>query len=200
MNKWIITSEERMHLRELAKKQLQYSKLPIMKEREEQWYKHNDLKGEIPMIHFETWTCEKDLLPPLKCTSEAARNIELQLNRDILNHEVIDDDRVVPSCFNIGWKINMVLFDLNIKRDHATDSKGGNLGFHINSPIKDLHEDMHLLKQTKYSVDKEGTLSWKAFVEEVLGDILPVKISMGSLNCSLTQNIINLMGMETMMF
>lgn len=200
MNNWIVTPEERIHLRELAKKQLEYSKLPIMKEREVLWYKHNDLKGEIPMIHFETWTCEKDLLPPLKCKSEAAKNIELQINREILNYETIGDDRVVPSWFNIGWNIKMVLFDLEIKKDHATDLRGGNLGFHINNPIKDLQEDMHLLKETKYSVDREGTLMWKSFVEEILGDILPVKISMGSLNCSLTQNVILLMGMETMMF
>lgn len=101
MDFWSISAEERKYLRELAKKQLEYSMLPVMKEREERWYRHNDLKTEIPMIHFETWTCENDLLPTFKCTSKPARDIELQLNRAVLNHELIGDDRVVPSCYMI---------------------------------------------------------------------------------------------------
>lgn len=52
MENWSITQEDRNYLRELAKKQLEYSKLPVMKEREQLWYKHNNLEGERPMIHF----------------------------------------------------------------------------------------------------------------------------------------------------
>lgn len=200
MDNWSITVAEREYLRELAKKQLEYSKLPVMKDREDKWYRHNDLKGEIPMIHFETWTCEEDLLPKFRCESEIARKIELQLNREMLNHELIGDDRVIPSWFNIGWDIKMSLFDLEIGKEHARDSQGRELGFHINYPIKDLQEDMGLLKPTVYKVDREGTFKRKAFLEDIFGDILPVKIGMGSLYFCLSQQIIYLMGMETMMY
>lgn len=201
MPNWSVTSEERMYLRELAKKQLEYSMLPIMKEREELWYNHNDLKGDRPMIHFETWTFENDLLPELKCTSEAARNIELQILREILNHESIGDDRVVPSWYNIGWDTRFVLFNMKVETEHATNAQGvESLGHRFKYLISDLQDDIKLLQPTVYNIDKESTFKWKAFVEDVIGDILPVKIAMGSLGCCLSQDIVHLMGMETMIY
>jgi hypothetical protein len=197
---WYVSTDERNYLRELAKKQLEYSMLPIMKERQKNWYKHNDLKGDIPMIHFETWTCENDLLPESKCTSEAAKRIELQINRDVLNHERIGDDRVVPSFQTIGWDIDFTLFNLKVDLKHSSDSQGRDLGHQFIHPVRNLHEDLHLLKPTYYAVDREKTLKWKAFTEEVIGDILPVKFGMGSPAISLSQHIVHLMGMETMIF
>ncbi|HEY5583406.1 MAG TPA: hypothetical protein VIK78_02825 [Ruminiclostridium sp.] len=201
MTNWSITSEEKIYLRELAKKQLEYSMLPIMKEREKLWYNHNDLKGERPMIHFETWTFENDILPKFKCTSEAAQNIELQIYREILNHEFIGDDRVVPSWYNINWNTKFVLFNMKVEAEHATNSQGSeSLGHRFKYLISDLQEDMKLIQPTVYSIDKESTLKWKAFVEDILGDILPVKIAMNSLDCCLSQDLVHIMGMETMIY
>lgn len=200
MSELFITSDERKYLRELAREQLDYSMLPIMKEREKSWYNHNDLKGDIPLIHFETRSCEQDLLPELECTSEAARKIELQIIREISNHKMVDDDRVVPSFFRMGWDNRMLLFNLQIEREFGIDSKGGHLGHHFKHPIKDLKDDQHLLKPTFHSVDRKETMQWKAFAEEILGDILPVKMSMGSFSCCLTQHVVHLMGMETMLY
>ncbi|MEI7884938.1 MAG: hypothetical protein WCI30_06270 [Clostridia bacterium] len=200
MNGWSITLEERIYLRDLAKKQREYSALPIMKRREMLWYKHNDLQGERPMIYFETWTFENDLLSLPICKSSAGKAIELNLKREMLNHELIDDDKVVSDSYHIDWNTDMLLFDLKIEEEHATDAHGGNLGFHIKSPITDLKKDMHLLKKTTYGVDREAVLIWKGFVEEVLGDILPVKFVGSSLGSSITQHLVRLMGMEKMLY
>ena len=40
-----ISSKDREYLRELASKQAEYAALPIMKEREENWFRLNDGKG-----------------------------------------------------------------------------------------------------------------------------------------------------------
>lgn len=200
MVNWHVTEEERKFLRELAKKQLEYSMLPIMKEREARWYEHNDLKGEVPMIHFETWTCQNDLLPKSKCSSEAAKIIEYSLNTEILNHERIGDDRVVKPWFSIGWDIKFSLFDIEVKQEHSKDSEGRDLGHQFMHPIKDLPEALKVLKKSSYSFDREKTLKWKSFVEDIFGDILPVKIGNGSPGIGLSQNIVHLMGMETMIY
>lgn len=200
MKDWTITIEEKNYLRELAKKQFEYSMLPIMKEREKLWYQHNDLKGPRPMLHFETWTFEKDILPELKCISEAARDIELHIQRDILNHEAIGDDRVVPSYYRIYWDTSFILFNLKVEAEHATNSNGDSLGHRFKYHISDLEKDLDMLQSSYYSIDKENTLQWKAFVQDILGDILPVKISMNSLGCCLSQDIVHLMGMETMIY
>lgn len=194
-----ITREEKIYLRELAKKQLEYAMLPIMKERERNWIRHNDLQGDVPMIAFETWTFEQEVLPALRCVSPAAREIELQIQREILNHEQIGDDKVIPPYFRIFWVLDTPIFDIRIQKVFAKDSQGRDIGYHNEYPIRDLEKELPLLKPTANRVDREATLQWKAFVDDTIGDILPTKISMNSFEFSVTMQALDLMGMEALM-
>lgn len=200
MHGWSMTNSEKQYLRELAKKQMEYSQLPIMREREKNWYLHNDLKGEIPMIHIETWTFEQDILAKPFCTSAGAKEIELQIKRSILNHEVIGDDRVVEDYFAVGWNIDFKVFNLNIEQEYANSSSGNNLGHKFIHPITDIESDIKKLEKSTFSVDKKKTEAWINFVNEAIGDILPVKLSMSSPSFCLTQIIVHLMGMENMIY
>ncbi len=200
MNHNSISKEDRAHLRELAKKQMEYAKLPIMEARRLRWYEHNDLGGDLPMIHFETWTCEADLLPEFRCTTEIGRNIERQLNRAVLNHERIGDDRVVPDYFSVGWHTHFILFDLPVSREHSADAEGRAIGHQFKHPITDLVADRDLLKPSVYDVDRESTMAQKTFLEDLFGDILPVHMGASGLGLSLSQHIVHLMGMEQMFF
>lgn len=191
-----MTDAERDYLRDLAIKQLEYSQLPIMKQREELWYKHNDLLGDRPMIHVEADTFEKDILPASRCNSEAAKRIELQLNRAVLNHEMIGDDKVIPSSYGACWDQKFIPFELEVNAKHSKDS----VGYQLLNPIRNLQEDMDLLKPSVFSVDKEKKLGWKAFVEEIVGDILPVKMEAGFFGIGLTCHVVRIMGMETMLY
>ena len=105
-NTFEITTQEREYLRELARKVIEYSNLPIMGERKKQWYAHNQLQGSKPPIVMEWYTFASDIFPGLKCKSESAKAIEGQLVAHIMNHELIDDDKVVPSFFPIHWQIS----------------------------------------------------------------------------------------------
>ncbi len=198
MTNLIITSEERNILRELARKQADYASLPIMAERRALWYRHNELRSDRPMLQVEPWTFERDILPPLRCRSEAAAAIELQIQRMILNHERIDDDRVVSPCFDIEWRRTFKLFGLEKETVHAIDSAGRDLGYQHKHPIADLAADLPSLGATVRGVDREGTLAWKAFVEEQIGDLLPVRLANGSPGVCLTQDLVHFMGMEAM--
>jgi hypothetical protein len=200
MENWIVFEVEKEYLRDLAKTQLEYASLPIMKERETLWYQHNDLMGVRPMVSFEAWTCEQDLLPQSRCESEAAKKIEYHLQREILNHEKIGDDRVVPSWYNLAWDLEFILFDLPVDLEHSTDSAGRDLGHQFLNPIKNIADDLHLLKPSRKIVDRERTLRWKAFLEDILGDILPVRMSMESPFVCLSQDVVHLMGMEQMIY
>lgn len=195
-----LPTAERALLRELARRQSELSALPIMAERTARWYEHNDLRGDRPMIHVEVDTFEHEILPALQCVSEAGRIIEHQLRRIVLNHDFIGDDRVIPPTFDIGWKTWFRLFDVTQQRTYSRDAKGRELGFHTEPAITNLAEDIHRLKPSAMGFDKEGTFAWKAFVEEAIGDILPVRIAGRSSVHVLTQDVVNLMGMEAMMF
>lgn len=196
-----VTLDERKYLRELAAKVLEYAHLPIMQERRRLWYNHNSLKGDRPMVVMEVESFEKDLLPPLQCTSDAAREIEYNLMKPIVNHELVDDDKVISPYYEVFWRINFRLLDLYIKTFHAKDNEGRDLGYAWQHPIRDLKSDFYLIKPSYYSVDRDYTMAWKTFVEEIMGDILPVKVKNRSLRWHFVPSsmIVNIMGQEKMM-
>lgn len=193
-----LPANEKTLIRELARRQLEVSQLPVMAERTARWYDHNDLKGTRPMVHVEVDTFEHELLPELVCQTEEGKILEHQLRRILINHDFIGDDRVVPGTFDIAWKTHFKLFGITQRRTYSKDTKGRELGYHVEPAIVNLTEDVKKLGPSEMGFDKEGTLAWKAYVEEVLGDILPVRIAGRSTSHVLTQNVVDLMGMEAM--
>jgi len=171
-----------------------------MEEREKLWYDHNDLRGSRPPIVMEWGGFADEVLPPLQCESESARAIERQLVSQIMNHELIDDDKVIPSFFPIYWRIGNRRLGIDFSVQHAKDSSGRELGQHVDPPIKDIVRDLRLLKPSEFSVDREGTLAWKAFVDETIGDILPTQLKNNTLDWFFCMTVVavNLMTMESL--
>ncbi|MGE5529030.1 MAG: hypothetical protein ACM3X6_07805 [Patescibacteria group bacterium] len=197
---WNLTENERIHLRELAKKQAEYAALPVMAERKRMWYDLNDARpGARPPVVVETWTFDRDFLPEsvFRCTTETGRKIEYQLLRNIRNHELIDDDKVMPDTFDIGWFIDIDEWGVKVGRETLKDSQGYETGFRYLHPIKDLGKDLAMLRPAACRVDRERTMAWKGFLENLFGDILPVEIRTGLFGGTmLTNRVIELMGME----
>ena len=197
---WDLPKDERSHLRELAAKQAEYASLPVMEERKQMWYDLNDgREGARPPVVIETWTFDRDFLPGdlFRCTSGTGRGIEGQLLRNVRNHELINDDKVIPDTFDVGWFVSIDELGVKIGRDSAKDSEGVTMGYRFHHPIKDLKKDLDLLKPAVCSVDRDRTMAWKEFVEDLLGDLLPVGISGGSYGCTmLTHRVVELMGMQ----
>ena len=120
-----ISREDKNILRELAKKQLEYANMPENVKRREEWYLHNDLKGERPMIHLEMATFEQEILPDrMRCSGAFARQVEKQLYGNFLNQELFDDDRVTPDHFGMGYDTYFTLFGIPIHVQETTDASG----------------------------------------------------------------------------
>ncbi len=197
-----ISSKERLYLRELAKKQFEYSQLPIMKERTELWFSHNDLKGEKPLIVMETDYFNEDLLPKRECSSEVARAIETELLIHITNHELVNDDKVVPGTFAVNRYIKHRDFDMELKINRVLDTTGKDLGYAFEHPMADLKNDFHMLKNSIYSYDHDATKKHKDFIQDILGDILKVEITNSSILwiMTFTARLVNIMGLERLMY
>lgn len=195
----IISKHDLSILRDLAAKQMEYAALPIMHERTREWFLHNELKGDRPMIHLELWTFGDEIIPDrLRCAGERARAIESSLLQNFLNYELFNDDKIVPPFFPLTIHVSFKLFNTDSKRDHAADSKGRQIGYKFEYLIDDLEKDIHKLEQTQWVSDLEGTFREKAFLEDIFGDILPVRIIGRCAGASLTQHVVHLMGMEAM--
>jgi hypothetical protein len=84
-----------------------------------------------------------------------------------------------------------------IVRHPIADADGIETGWEWEHPIKDLERDLGLLKPAVCSVDRESTWAWQAFLDELLGDALPVVIRTGCFgNTMLTYRVVELMGMQ----
>ncbi len=197
---YTIPDDERRYLRELARKQAEYAALPVMAARKQMWYDLNDARpGARPPVIIETWTFDRDFMPEniFRCTSPTGRAIERQLLRNIRNHELIDDDKVTPDTFDIGWHVDIDEFGLRIDREVVKDAQGIETGYRWLHPIKDLRRDFDLLKPAVCRVDREATYTWQAFLNDLFGDLLPVVIRTGAFgNNMLTHRVVELMGME----
>ena len=197
---WHIPDEERRYLRDLAQKQAEYAALPVMAQRKQMWYDLNDGRpGARPPVIIETWTFDRDFMPEsvFCCASPTGRAIERQLLRNVRNHELINDDKVIPDTFDIGWCVDIDEYGLHIDREVVKDAEGVETGYRWLHPLKDLERDLDMLKPAVCRVDRERTYNWQAFLDDLLGDFLPVIIRTGAFSSNmLTHRVVELMGME----
>lgn len=197
MDSYKIDQKDKIILRELAKRQYEFSQAEKNIKRIAEWYEHNSLRGKRPMIHLEMWTFADEIIPMrLQCEGEFAREIETKLYCNFLNQELFDDDRVTPDCFSMMYDTHFSLFNIPIKKHDANDS----IGHQFVSAVEDLEEDYEKLAETDFGVDMESTMRKKDVCEDTFGDILPVKIKMDGLYSVPTQMIVHFMKMENMMY
>ena len=194
--KEFITEREKVYLRELAKKQLEYASLPEMKEKEELWYAHNALQGKRPMVVMEEETFLGEIIPPLKCSSEMGKWMEGKLLQTIAAYEVTGDDKVVPDYFTVYEEIEVRPYNLDLKRRYASDG----IGYHIEPAFENVEDGLLMLEESVFTCHGDSTKEKADAAREVLDGILPVRIknNMNFWEFGLTQKVVNLMGMENM--
>lgn len=198
---YLISEKDREILREKARIQLDYANRPENSKRRHDWYLHNDLKGEKPMVQLELGSFADEIIPErMMCEGEFARSVEYALLSNYLNQALFDDDRVTPDYYPMTYDTHFCLFDIPVQVEHtkAIDGKQS-VGHHFVSQICDLQADYDKLKPSVFSVDLESTRAKQAAIEDAIGDILPVKLQMNALYSVPTQMIVHIMSMEDMM-
>lgn len=200
--KLMIGRKDREILRELAKHQLELANSLKNMERVALWKKHNICKGERPVIHIEVGTFQHEVIEPrLKCTNKIARAIEYQLYNNFINFELFDDDRVVPNFFPVQKDFYFSLFNIIVKESVMKNEDGIEQGHNFVHPIKDFAQDYSKLQKTsRYTTLSVYNNRKFAFLDDLFGDILPVRLVMSSLYAVPTQKVVHLMGMEPMFF
>ncbi len=190
--------DERSYLRELAKKQLELSQLPIMREREALWYAHNAAEGPRPMISVEEGHYWQEMAPEMKCTDPLHREMEYQLLNQIHRLTMIGDDRVTPDFYELKYGVYEKICGLGQAEDKGdVRASDGTAGYHIIPQIEIIEEDFDKVQPTVFSFPA-AVAEKKARIEELIGDILPVRMVNASNNWgpSPLRSIIGFMGME----
>lgn len=201
-------------LRGLAARWQEHAHHPVMKERRRQWQAVKDLRAERPMILVET--C---MLPDyigqgeLACRDPYLRNIEKSLFEIVRHTDEIGDDIVVDPYFRIPWAIEISDYGVPIQAFHALAVTGSDLGYSFNFGVQS-EADFRKLHLRARRVNREESLRQQAMLEDIFGDILPVKLGgfdyfdpdpgyrpwLGNLYGGLTMDLFKLIGNDNLLF
>ena len=189
-----VSAKDRQILRELAKKHLEYANSPENEAILKKWDALAKGRRETPTVRllFSNFTGEV-VTPRLTCEGDFARGVEAHMLSTLVGRELFGDDTPLSPTFDMQWRTWCRPFGISAK---LTRSTVVNNGFHIDPVIEDLADDFDKLRGGGFGADKEGTLKYKAEIEEIFGDILPVRMVMGSLPGGITNPLVHLMGME----
>lgn len=191
-----IEKQDREILRGLARKQLEYANSSKNEEILKKWDALAHGRKETPTVRLLFSNFPHEVITPrLQCVGNAARSIESTLLWTLVGRELFDDDTPISPTFDIQWKTWVEPFGTKPQRTRASGKN--QMGFHIDPVIDDLADDMDKLRGGSFGVDKESTIQKRELVEDVLGDILPTRMVMGSLLGAITNPLVALMGMET---
>jgi len=196
-----LCAQDRRILRDLAKRKVELAESPANAARRELWYAHDEHRSARPIVLAESGPVLDELLPAatFQCQDAWARDLERSFHQAIYDHTVLKDDHVLEPTHYVPWVVAFSDYGVH-ETDHYADNHG-QLGARTwTHPIADLDADFHLLKPRTFSVDRPKTLARKAFVEDLLGDILEVQIR-GSFYWTLgmTWTAIRLVGLQEFM-
>lgn len=195
--KEIISTRDKEILRGLAKKQLEEATTPQMDALRQEWYRNNACEAGRPMVTVELATFADDIIPSrLTCEGESARSLEAMFLRNIVNYTLFHDDTVINPYLSVGIPTTYKPFGIDVQIEHLENS----VGHHFTELIKDLEDDFHILKPALISADRKSGERYKEELSDLFGDILPIEFRGSSLCSVLTQDLVHIMSMETMLF
>ena len=190
-----IPNKDKKRLRELAKQLLDVANSESMAETVRLWKTHNACRGERPMIRIELDTFADEIIPPLQeCEGAEARELEWKLLSLYINPMLFGDDSVVRDFFPVQTSVFFKAFDLDIRVEYANHG----IGHHFASVVSDLETEFEKIRPSVFGIDKRATKAKVDFTNDVIGDILPVKMTGTTLCATLTQDIVHIMNMENM--
>ena len=174
------TGDERSYIRELARELAAIAESPENAAVMKRWRDVNALRRpDRAPVWCRPVDCWAEMLPEdaLHCQTPWYRVIERGFRQDLIKHEIGDDTPFfnqfpVPAVFH--WDPPN-LWGVEIAR-HTSPMAGGSWSY--DPPLKTA-ADFDRLQVPRYVYDREATQSALARADELLGDILPVRLSCG---------------------
>lgn len=190
-----LTKHERDRLRTLARKQLEFAHCDKNTRILKQWEALEQGRRETPTVRllFSNFMHEV-VYNRMECQHSVARKIECQLLSTMVGRELFDDDTPIAPAFDVHWNTWCQPFGATPDITHV--KAAGSNGYHINPITEDIAEDLDLFRGGYFGVDRVATETYATQVNELIGDILPVRMVMNSLSGALTNPLVHLIGLE----
>ncbi len=190
-----ISARDRERLRQRAQLQLDYANAPENETILKKWRAQAEGRREDPPVRLLYSNFRHEVITPrLECEGDLARGIESTLLGTLVGRELFGDDTPISPTFDMRWQTHVRPFGIasKVTRPDIANPQG----FHIDPVITDLAAEIDKLRGGSFGVNREGTTQRRELLEDLLGDILPVRMVMSSLPGSITNPLVHLMGME----
>jgi len=172
----MISEKDRTTIRELAQKWMELASLPVMNERKRLWKAVHDLRAQRPVILFETGWIDGFVAPgEILCEHPLLRAVEQHMRVTLRQAEELGDDLVVEPYYRIGWRMNFSDYGVPVEIRSAKHQEETALAYSFSFPIS-APQDVDKLKKRSIAVDREKTMRIKETLEDVMGDVLPVRL------------------------
>ncbi|MHB8972280.1 MAG: hypothetical protein ACYC3X_24165 [Pirellulaceae bacterium] len=169
------STNDRNVIRALATKWMEWAADPVMEERKQAWKAVHDLRARRPVILVETdwiegYVADNEIL----CEDPFLRSVERSMRTKLRQAEELGDDIVIEPRYQLGWR--MLLSDYGVPVEtHSADCPQKSMAYSFSFPIA-TPEDIQKLQKRTFRVDRAESLRRKDLLEDVAGDILPVRL------------------------
>ena len=210
----MIDREERQALRSMAARWMEHAADPIMAERRRLWRAVKDLRMERPVMLVETCMLPDYIAAhELVCRDPYLRNIEKSLFEIVRHADEIGDDIVVDPYFRIPWEIELSDYGVPLVAHHASATDGSDVGYTFDFGVQSAADIDKLHLRTR-CVNRELSHSKHALLQDIFGDILPVRLGgydwfdpdpgyrpwLGNLYAGLTMDLFKMIGNQRLLY
>jgi hypothetical protein len=110
----------------------------------------------------------------IRCEDPFLRSVEKSMRIKLRQAEELGDDLVLEPHYRLGWKMQFSDYGVPVQI-HSAACKDESIAYSFSFPIA-TPADIDKLKPRTFAVDREKTTRLKETLEDVMGDILPVKL------------------------
>ncbi|GHU64905.1 hypothetical protein FACS189447_02820 [Spirochaetia bacterium] len=170
---------DRLILRELAKKTAEIASLPIQEEKKRLWRALNGLKPERPMVTISQvcWSeMNIDNKLTLRCQDKECRSYENNLRRLLFQWEYFPADMVVVPYIGVSKAIGNTGFGISVEEDTiATSETNDVVSHHYENQFKSM-EDVEKVKIPVITYDEKETARRLDLASWLFDGIIPVRL------------------------
>jgi hypothetical protein len=192
-----ISARDREILRRLASQVAELAARPIEQEKRDLWYRLNALEPTRPVIFCDPengWN-EIITMDQFECEGETALRWEMTLRKEIFWGAEMRDDRVIAPHFIVSHVYDESDWGMHERKIGGTD--GGSYVW--DSPLKS-YDDFDKLHYPIITVNYEATNRVIDLANDVLGDILPVRLRTAWWwTLGMTWTLVNIRGLQQIM-
>lgn len=174
------SQHDREIIRRLAGALAEVAAQPVQQERRELWRRTNDLDPVRPMLWITEipWREFQDGVDELRlqCENKRLRNVEHRLRCTLFTATRLKTDEVVSPAFNVGKRIRGQGYGVEVAEDVIAQGDSYIQSHAYEGVIRDF-DDIEKIKMPAIVHDEEATAADLAFFEDLLGDLLDVKVS-----------------------